>query len=121
MRLAIDRSTASNGPLEIAPGRHRDGVLPHEHGVIGPALEGSIDFVPVLVEPGELVLFDSYLPHRSRANTSSSWRRSAYLTYSPASQGDQHSAYYAKKRAAMRAGEAGAISINRDFAGAIVT
>ena len=74
----------------------------------------------VLVEPGDIVLFDSYLPHRSFTNASDTWRRSAYLTFNRAAEGDLHAAYYAKKREAFAQGTAGTISINKDFGGAIV-
>ena len=30
VRLPIDDSTAHNGPLEVAPGQHRRGILPHD-------------------------------------------------------------------------------------------
>ena len=72
------------------------------------------------MSPGDLVLFDSYLPHRSAPNASSTWRRSAYLTFNRAAEGDYHEAYYATKAKAFSEGVAGAISINDDFGGDIV-
>ena len=74
----------------------------------------------VLVSPGDVVLFDSFLPHRSATNTSDTWRRSGYLTYNLASEGDLHAAYYRKKLQAFSDGSAGSISINKDFGGDIV-
>eukprot|EP00616_Rhizochromulina_sp_CCMP1243_P003009 CAMPEP_0118976016 /NCGR_PEP_ID=MMETSP1173-20130426/17557_1 /TAXON_ID=1034831 /ORGANISM="Rhizochromulina marina cf, Strain CCMP1243" /LENGTH=511 /DNA_ID=CAMNT_0006925993 /DNA_START=11 /DNA_END=1542 /DNA_ORIENTATION=- len=115
--VAVDPSTRENGCLEVAAGRHREGVLPHQHGIIHKALEESMVFSDVLAEPGDLVLFDSYLPHRSKANTTAGWRRLAYLTFNPAGEGDHHAAYYEKKKSVMKEG---AISINLDFAGRIV-
>lgn len=110
-----------NGPLEVASEAHARGILPHEHGVLTSEVESSLPFEPLLVRPGDAVLFDSYLPHRSGPNTSSSWRRSAYLTYNPAAEGNLHDAYYARKRRAMLEGTAGTISINKDFGGRIVS
>ena len=121
--VAIDTADAHNGPLELPAraGLHTQGILPHAHGVIDAGVEDAAGpWTPVLVSPGDVVLFDSYLPHRSHANTSSRWRRSAYLTYNRAREGDFHGAYYSKKRAAFDDGSAGAISINRDFGGNIV-
>ena len=71
----------------------------------------------VLVEPGDVVLFDSYLPHRSDANATDGWRRSAYITFNRAAEGDFHERYYETKRANLKSG---AISLNLDFAGSIV-
>lgn len=115
--VAIDEATVANGALQIAPGRHRDGILPHTDGVVADDVAESMDFEHVLVRPGDVVLFDSFLPHKSDANATPEWRRSAYLTFNKASEGDHHATYYAKKQAVM---QQGAISINLDFAGTIV-
>ena len=123
MRVAIDEATEHNGPLQIPtrPGQHRAGVYAPRHGVLDPAVEEAVGpWQPVLVSPGDLVLFDSFLPHRSQTNLSDTWRRSAYLTYNMASEGDLHAAYYQKKLSAFREGVAGDISINKDFGGEIV-
>jgi len=121
VRLPIDDSTTHNGPLEVAPGQHRRGILPHETGIIVPEQEAVMRFEPLLVSPGDVVLFDSYLPHRSSANHSDTWRRSGYYTYNLASEGDFHAAYYAEKAETWAAGEGGKISITNDFGGDIVS
>lgn len=115
--IAIDAATLDNGALEVAPGRHQEGIFPHQAGVLRPEAEQAMTFQPVLVEVGDIVLFDSYLPHRSGTNRTDGWRRAAYLTFNRAAEGDLHAAYYAKKRATMAAG---AISLNLDFAGKVV-
>ena len=120
VRVAIDHSDELNGPLEVPsrPGLHTRGIYPNRHGVMEKAVEEEVGpWTPVLVGPGDVVIFDSYLPHRSFVNESDRWRRSAYLTYNKASEGDFHSAYYRKKLAAFSNGSAGAISINDDFGG----
>ena len=50
------------------------------------------------MEPGDLVLFDSYVPHRSGPNHTCAPRRAFYVTYNAASQGDCRTAYYERKR-----------------------
>lgn len=118
--VAIDAATPENGPLQVTPGRHREGIFPNEAGVIDKSIEDSMEFIPVMVKPGDIVLFDSFLPHRSDPNLSNTWRRLAYLTFNVASEGDLHSKYYSKKIDLMRKGEAGSISINKDFGGNVV-
>ena len=71
-------------------------------------------------QPGRSRALRLVLPHRSQTNLSDTWRRSAYLTYNIASEGDLHAAYYQKKLSAFREGVAGDISINKDFGGEIV-
>jgi len=123
VRVAIDHADEGNGPLEVPsrPGLHRQGIFANRQGVLEPAVEAALGpWMPVLVEPGDVVLFDSFLPHRSCANTSDRWRRSAYLTYNRRIEGDFHAAYYRKKLQAFSDGSAGSISINDDFGGDIV-
>ena len=116
--VAIDPATKANGCLEIAPARHKQGLHENAKGVLTETALASMDFVDVLLEPGDLVLFDSFAPHRSAANTSQAQRRAAYITFNRKSEGDFHDVYYAKKMAVM--GEK-MISINDDFAGTILT
>ena len=88
--VAIDDSTPENGPLQVTAGRHKEGIFANEAGSMVSDVEDSMEFVPILTKPGDIVLFDSYLPHRSDANMSQGWRRLAYLTYNKASEGDLH-------------------------------
>lgn len=92
--LAIDEITANNGPVEVAPGEHKRGILSNTKGIIANQLEDTFEFSQVLASPGDLLLFDSYLPHRSAINTSESWHRAAYFTFNAAREGDFHAEYY---------------------------
>ena len=75
------------------------------------------------VEPGDIVFFDSYAPHKSDTNTTSRPRRALYLTYNAASHGDLRATYYEDKQAEFeREGdtfgdERVRISVNDDFLG----
>ena len=119
--VAVDAATPQNGPLQITAGRHLEGIIKNDAGVVDSEVEAKMEFIDVLTMPGDLVLFDSFLPHRSDANMSDGWRRLAYLTFNKASEGDLHEAYYDKKRETMRSGDAGSISINKDFGGDIIS
>lgn len=46
---------------------------------------------------GQILVFGSYLAHRSGANNSSSDRKAIYATYNCKSEGDLHDAYYADR------------------------
>ena len=112
--LAIDNCQCKEkGPLEIANGRHKEGIFENNHGVINKNIK--FDFNPVYVETGDLILFCSYLPHKAEKNTSLEKRRSAFFTYNKLSDGDFNQEYYHKK---FQFGNY--ISINKDFAGKIV-
>lgn len=47
---------------------------------------------------GDILVFGSYLAHRSGPNTSSTARRAIYATYNRAAEGDLHDQYYADRR-----------------------
>lgn len=120
--IPLDPMTVASGCLDFAP-RPRDLLLPAERGCILPQVARSLGFEPVEAMPGDVVLFDSYTPHRSGPNTTSRARRALYLTYNPASRGDWRSTYYADKRAEFAAagpsfdGTRSRISVNDDFLG----
>lgn len=47
---------------------------------------------------GDILVFGSYLAHRSGANTSSKDRRAIYATYNCAAEGNLHDQYYADRQ-----------------------
>jgi hypothetical protein len=48
--------------------------------------------------PGQLLIFGSYLAHRSGANTSKSHRNAIYATYNCAKEGDLRHDYYVDRK-----------------------
>lgn len=96
--VAIDKCTAENGALEFVPGRHLEGLL----GPVGSELPA--DFVDdsnwqlIEANPGSVIFFDSYAPHRSAPNHSDSQRRLVYITYCLEREGDFRLDYFDRKR-----------------------
>ncbi len=84
--LATSRATVENGCLFVAPGSHLEPI----HDVVPDARPGAnfgyveiVDYdfsraVPVLMEPGDTLIFHSFLMHKSNDNTSNG-RRSALV------------------------------------------
>lgn len=96
--VAIDAADLENGCLEVAPGRHREGLLGERWRPLeGPSLDG-LAFEPVPMAPGDALLFDSFLPHRSGPNRSDRPRRILYVTWQGRSHGEVYEAYFAEKR-----------------------
>ena len=97
MMVSIDEATPANGCLELAGGLHQQGLL---GGHWKPLEEDSdIGYVLCPTRVGDVVFFDSFVPHRSGRNLTESARRILYVTYNRASDGDQRKQYYADKRA----------------------
>lgn len=93
--LSIDESTIENGCLEIAAGRHKEGLIGDEWRPLEP--EG-LDLDPLPTKAGDAIFFDSFVPHASGPNQTRSPRRILYVTYAMAKHGDQRARYFADKR-----------------------
>lgn len=121
--VPLDPATIESGCLYFAPG-HTHGQMPtDERGRVEESFAATLDWRPIEVHPGDLVVFDSYAPHHSGTNESNRARRAFYLTYNAAADGDFRDTYYADKEAEFdREGETFAdervrISISDDFLG----
>ena len=97
--VPVDPFTQENGCLEVAREATQSTTLPQNpDGTLRPDVVDRFEYVPILARPGDLIVFDSYVPHLSRANRSAAPRRSYYVTYNRHSAGDMRAAYYARKR-----------------------
>jgi 2-aminoethylphosphonate dioxygenase len=97
--LPVDPFTRENGCLEMARGACARVFLPqHPDGTLRPQVMERLALEPLLAEPGDLIVFDAWVPHQSGPNRTAGPRRSYYLTFNPASAGDRRAAYYARKR-----------------------
>ncbi|MCZ6721621.1 MAG: phytanoyl-CoA dioxygenase family protein [Proteobacteria bacterium] len=96
--IAVDLSIEANGCLEIAPGCHDRGLIGKMWHPLGDEEIKDITFVPCPMEPGDVVFFDSFVPHRSAPNRSRWARRAIYASYNRLSEGDHRVGYFAAKR-----------------------
>ncbi len=96
--VSIDRTTLENGCLEIAPRQAGAGLLGREWA---PLEDARLDLRPLPTEPGDVVFFDSFVPHASKPNLTDAARRVLYLTFNLAVHGDQRLRYFADKHAAF--------------------
>jgi hypothetical protein len=89
------------GCLEIVAGHHRRGLI----GDMWEPLHGEqlagLDFSPVPSQPGDVIFFDSFTPHRSAPNRTTQARRVLYITYNRRAEGDARLQYYRDKRASF--------------------
>ncbi len=85
--LAIDAATVENGCLQVIPESHTVDVPHHDHPVQGHILhdhEVDIDRqIPIELEAGDGIFFDSALMHRSYPNQSDRRRRAYAAVYGP--------------------------------------
>ena len=87
--LAVTEATLENGCLHVLAGSHTEPVHVHLPDARPGANYGYTEIVdhdmssssPVLMQPGDLLVFDSHLMHRSTDNTSASLRAAMVYHY----------------------------------------
>jgi hypothetical protein len=101
MMLAIDECTLENGCLQVVTGgANKPELLPQEKdGSIYKEIASQLKWTPIECQSGDVILFDSYLPHYSEPNRSNGSRRALFITYNRLSEGgSMRDAYYKDKR-----------------------
>jgi hypothetical protein len=97
--VCIDHANLANGCLEMPTVRRLSGLIGEEWRPLTAEEMASFELVPVETVPGDVIFFDSYVPHASKPNLTSDARRILYLTYNRLSDGDYRAQYFAEKRA----------------------
>ncbi len=62
-----------------------------------PPYQPEDEYMLLEADPGDVIFFDSYVPHGSPANTGNKGRRNLFLTFNKQSEGDKRETYYADK------------------------
>lgn len=87
--LAVTEATLENGCLHVVPGSHHEPIKSHvpdsrpgaNYGYVEIVDHDMSSSVPVLMDPGDLLLFDSHLMHRSTDNESAGIRAAMVYHY----------------------------------------
>jgi ectoine hydroxylase-related dioxygenase (phytanoyl-CoA dioxygenase family) len=95
--LAVTKATLENGCLSVVPGSQREPIHEHVRDSRPNANLGYVEIVdhdmsaatPVLMEPGDLLLFDSHVMHRSTDNESDGVRAAMVYHYCRAGTTEQ--------------------------------
>jgi ectoine hydroxylase-related dioxygenase (phytanoyl-CoA dioxygenase family) len=95
--VAVTEATLENGCLWVLPGSHAEPVHEHIPDRRPDAQLGYVEIVdhdmgaeePVLMDAGDLLLFDSHLMHRSTDNESDGIRAAMVFHYTPAGTVDR--------------------------------
>ena len=95
----VDAFTRDNGCLEVAREATQTAFLPQNpDGTLRAEQVARFAWEPVLAAPGDLIVFDSFIPHRSEPNRSVHNRRVMFFTFNLATDGDHYATYYRAKR-----------------------
>ncbi len=101
MMVVIDDATLDNGCLQLAECNKRTTeIYPQKSdGSLSDEVVDTITWKPAHCKTGDILLFDSYLPHYSEVNHSSKSRRAFFITFNKMSEGgSMREAYFKDKR-----------------------
>lgn len=99
--VCIDPATLANGCLEMCDAPRYAGLIGEEWAPLTDAQMAEFSLTALPGEPGDVVFFDSYVPHASKPNLTDSQRRALYVTWNRAADGDHRAQYFADKRASF--------------------
>ena len=101
MAIVVDENRKDNAALSfMCSGNYDKSLMSEEWTPLtmdDPPYQPEDEYMLLEAQPGDVVFFDSYVPHGSPANTSDSQRRNIYLTFNKASDGDLRQQYYDDK------------------------
>lgn len=101
MAIVVDENRKDNAALSfMCSGNYDKSLMSDEWTPLtmdDPPYQPEDEYMLLEAQPGDVVFFDSYVPHGSPANTSGSQRRNIYLTFNKASDGDLRQQYYDDK------------------------
>lgn len=100
--VAVDDNRIDNGCLWFSPGGHQAGLLEtDETGCLSADVADALNWSAAPMPAGGVTFFSSFVPHKSPSNRSQQARRSLYVTWNRASEGDLRKAYYEERQRAM--------------------
>lgn len=101
MGIVVDENRKDNAALSfMQSGNYEKKLMTEEWQPLSeedPPYAPADEYVLLEADPGDVIFFDSYVPHGSPANTSDRSRRNIFLTFNRKSDGDLRAKYYADK------------------------
>lgn len=101
MALVVDANRRENAALTfLSSGNYPKALMGPEWEPLtreGPPYEPTEEYSLIEADPGDVIFFDSYVPHGSPSNNSDKARRNLFLTFNRRSDGDMREEYYREK------------------------
>ena len=95
--IALTEMTLDNGCLYLSE-LVNSNILPYDKdGCIIKKEEEKLKWIPMIMNPGDCLFFNSFVPHKSNINFSKESRKAIYLTFNNAEEGDLRNSYCAAR------------------------
>ena len=95
--LFCNNSTKDNGCLEVAKGLNNIGII-QKVGCIPDEIVKNYQWDILETTPNDILIFDSFIPHKSGKNNTSKSRSIMYFTFNKIEEGNLYDEYFKKKR-----------------------
>ena len=89
--INLSNTNLLNGCITFSPISEKK-ILNHENGIISNTYK--LDWINCFTRFGDIILFNSYIPHKISINKSYMPRKALYITYNNSSDGDLRDSYY---------------------------
>ncbi|HAT8857684.1 TPA: methyltransferase domain-containing protein [Legionella pneumophila subsp. pneumophila] len=96
--ISLSQTSVNNGVLYFAPAKHKEGLFSEYQKPIDEHYKNIWNFETVLMQPGDILLFDSFTPHYSNENTTAENRAIIFLTYSDSDEEHLRERFFSAKR-----------------------
>jgi len=97
--IAVEESNVDNACVEFdVSGHYKDALAGPLWEPLNPDSLENLDLQPIETKSGDVVLFNSYVPHASDGNGSLDRRCNIYITYNKETDGDHRRQYFNEKR-----------------------
>ncbi len=97
MGIVVDENRKNNAALSfMKSGNYKKELMSEEWKPLteqDPPYQPEDEYMLLEADPGDVIFFDSYVPHGSPANTSNRSRRNIFLTFNKRSEGDKREIY----------------------------
>jgi len=101
MGIVVDGNRKDNAALSfLCSGNYEKRLMSEEWKPLSeadPPYSPEDEYLLLEADPGDVIFFDSYVPHGSPANTSARARRNIFVTFNRQSDGDNRQRYYEDK------------------------
>ena len=99
--IVVDANRKANGALSfLKSGNYEKALMTEEWQPLtedDPPYTPHEEYLLLEADPGDVIFFDSYVPHGSPSNDSDTRRRNIYITFNRQSDGDMRNRYYRDK------------------------
>tara|TARA_R110000868_G_scaffold396846_2_gene669209 strand:- start:7577 stop:8233 length:657 start_codon:yes stop_codon:yes gene_type:complete len=96
--IPVDETNHENGCLQVADNFFENKIIPHVGGTVEAAHLSAVTWRSINMNPSDVLVFSSWLLHKSDKNTSSAPRRNYFVTYNDLQHGEMREEYFEFKR-----------------------